>query len=163
LGVDAFERIAATLSSPMIVVTTRAGDEVDGCLVGFSTQCSIDPVRYLVCLSKQNNTYRIALDAATLVVHMLHDTADDRALARLFGEVTGREVDKVSACACEEGPDGVPVLTTCDWFAGKIVERVDVGDHVGFVIEVVDGNARRTDTPWLGYVDVRDLDAGNPA
>ena len=82
---DAFEQIAATLSSPMIIVTTRAGDEVDGCLVGFSTQCSIDPTRYLVCLSKRNNTYRIARAASTLVVHMLHDDDDDRALARLFG------------------------------------------------------------------------------
>ncbi len=159
----AFEQIAATLSSPMIIVTTRAGDEVDGCLVGFSTQCSIDPTRYLVCLSKRNNTYRIALAASTLVVHMLHDDDDDRALARLFGEETGREVDKISACGCVAGPDGVPVLTTCDWFAGKIVDRVDLGDHVGFVLDVTGGETCRTDEPWLGFAAVRDLDAGNPA
>ena len=160
---DAFEQIAATLSSPMIIVTTRAGDEVDGCLVGFSTQCSIDPTRYLVCLSKRNNTYRIARDASTLVVHMLHDDDNDRALARLFGEETGREVDKISACGCVEGPDGVPVLTTCDWFAGKIVDRIDLGDHVGFVLDVDQGAACRTDERWLGFADVSDLDAGNPA
>jgi flavin reductase (DIM6/NTAB) family NADH-FMN oxidoreductase RutF len=160
---EAFEQIAAALTSPMIIVTARHGDEIDGCLVGFSTQCSIDPTRYLVCLSKQNNTFRIALDASTLVVHMLHDNDDDRALARLFGEETGREVDKFSACVWDTGPDHAPVLPTCDWFAGKIVDRVDLGDHVGFVLAVGDGDATRTGEPWLGYAAVRDLDAGNPA
>jgi flavin reductase (DIM6/NTAB) family NADH-FMN oxidoreductase RutF len=160
---DAFEQIAAKLTTPMIIVTARAGDESDGCLVGFSTQCSIDPTRYLVCLSKENNTYRIALDAPTLVVHMLHDDDNDRALARLFGEKTGREVDKITTSGCGAGPDGVPVLTTCDWFAGKIVDRVELGDHVGFVLDVTHGNARRTDEPWLGFAALRDLDAGNPA
>jgi len=55
------------------------------------------------------------------------------------------------------------VLTTCDWFAGKIVDRVELGDHVGFVLDVTHGNARRTDEPWLGFAALRDLDAGNPA
>jgi flavin reductase (DIM6/NTAB) family NADH-FMN oxidoreductase RutF len=161
--IDAFEQIAATLNSPMIIATTRAGREVDGCLVGFSTQCSIDPTRYVVCLSKRNKTYRLALDATTIVVHMLHDADDDRALAELFGEETGREVDKISACRSVDGPDGVPVLATCDWFAGTIIDRVDLGDHVGFVLDITDGQARRTDEPWLSFEAVRDLDAGNPA
>ena len=66
---EAFEQIAAGLTSPMIIVTARHGDEIDGCLVGFSTQCSIDPTRYLVCLSKRNNTYRIALCATSVFVY----------------------------------------------------------------------------------------------
>jgi flavin reductase (DIM6/NTAB) family NADH-FMN oxidoreductase RutF len=162
-GIDAFEDIAATLGSPMVIVTARAGDERAGCLVGFSTQCSIDPTRYLVCLSKTNHTYRVARDAASLVVHVLHDAADDRALARLFGENTADEVDKFSRCEWEAGPDGVPVLPTCDWFSGRIVNRTDLGDHVGFIIEPVVGSATRTDEDHLGFAEVRHLDAGKPA
>ena len=56
MACDEFEQIAKTLDSPMIVVATRAGDDMDACLVGFSTQCSIIPTRYLVCLSKKNRT-----------------------------------------------------------------------------------------------------------
>lgn len=37
----------AELDYPMLIVTTRSGGELDGCLVGFSTQCSIDPARFL--------------------------------------------------------------------------------------------------------------------
>ena len=57
----------------------------------------------------------------------------------------------------------MPTLTTCDWFAGRILDRVDLGDHVGFVLEITGGNATRADEPWLDFVQVRDLDAGNPA
>jgi hypothetical protein len=46
------------LDHPMVVVTTRAGNERAGCLVGFATQVSIGPPRFLVGLSKRNRTYR---------------------------------------------------------------------------------------------------------
>jgi len=163
MGGDAFDRIAASVDPPMVIVTTRAGDEMDGCLVGFSTQCSIDPVHYLVCLSTANRTYEIARRASTLVVHMLHDDGGDRALARLFGEETGREVDKFAECDWQPGPDGVPVIGSCDWFGGPIVGRVDLGDHVGFALDVQVGRAVRTSDPYLGLSAVRGLDAGNPA
>jgi flavin reductase (DIM6/NTAB) family NADH-FMN oxidoreductase RutF len=160
---DAFERIAASLDTPMVIVTTRAGDEMDGCLVGFTTQCSIDPTHYLVCLSTANRTYEIAKRASTLVVHMLHDDGRDRSLARLFGENTARDVDKLAECNWAPGPNGVPVIRSCDWFGGPIVGRVNLGDHVGFVVDVQFGNALRTSERYLGFTAVRDLNAGNPA
>ena len=107
---SAFDDISAALTPPMVIVTTRFGDEVDGCLVGFTTQCSIDPQRYLVCLSVTNRTYELAQHASTLVVHMLHDTPSDHALASLFGEHTARDTDKLARCDWTPGPDGVPVL-----------------------------------------------------
>jgi len=160
---SAFERIAAAVDPPMVIVTARAGDEIDGCLVGFSTQCSIEPTRYLVCLSKANRTYDIARNASVLVVHMLHDDPVGMWLARLFGETSAYETDKLSMCAWEEGPEGTPVVAGCDWFAGPIRNRVDLGDHVGYTLDVTDGKTNSSREPYLGYAGVRDLDAGNPA
>jgi flavin reductase (DIM6/NTAB) family NADH-FMN oxidoreductase RutF len=160
----AFGRIASTTASPMVIATTRAGDDADGCLVGFATQCSIDPVRFLVCLSNANRTYDIARHASTVVVHVLHDAPHDRRLARIFGEETSFEADKLAECAWDAGPDGVPVLRGLDWFAGRILDQVDLGDHSGFVLAVgSDGRAARVHEPPLTFVDVRMLDAGNPA
>ena len=159
---SAFDEIAATSTSRMTIVTTRAGDEMDGCLVGFSTQCSIDPVRQLVCLSVKNRTYELARVATHLVVHPLHDAAHDRALARLFGEHTARDMDKFAQCGWTEGPSGVPILVGLDWFAGPVVERFDVGDHVAHVVDVTAGSAPRSHEPWLMLRDVLDLDPGNP-
>jgi flavin reductase (DIM6/NTAB) family NADH-FMN oxidoreductase RutF len=158
---DAFEQISATLDTPMAIITVRRGDEMEGCLVGFGTKCSIDPPRYLVCLSKANRTYQVARKAPTIVVHMLHDAEHDRILASLFGEETGFETDKFPQCEWEPGPDDVPVLAGCDWFGGPVVARVDLGDHVGFVLDVEFGSAPRAAERYLGSASVKHLEAGN--
>ncbi len=135
-----FEELVGQLDYPMFVVTTAVGDEQAGCLVGFATQASIDPPRFLVGLSRRNRTFRLARRAEVLVVHFLPDDAED--LAELFGGQTGDEVDKFARCEWEPGADGAPVLTRLDhWFAGRILERVDVGDHVAFLLEPIEGEA----------------------
>jgi flavin reductase (DIM6/NTAB) family NADH-FMN oxidoreductase RutF len=159
---DAFEECVAGLDYPMFVVTVASAGEKAGCLVGFSTQCSIDPVRYGVCISKRNHTAEVAASAEMMAVHVLRP--DDEPLARLFGELTADEVAKFDACAWHLGPGQVPVLDRCDWFAGRIGQRVDVGDHVLHVLDVIDaGEASRTASGQLGFQAVRAFEAGHDA
>jgi flavin reductase (DIM6/NTAB) family NADH-FMN oxidoreductase RutF len=161
-GSAAFEAIAGRLTYPMYVVTAAAGDEADGCLVGFTTQCSIDPLRMLVCLSEQNRTYRIAVDASHLGVHLLD--RDDKERAALFGGETGDEVDKLAAVAWHPGPGGVPVLDKVPgWYVGAVIERIPLGDHTGFVLDPVTGHASDGDWSYLDFNQVADLDPGHPA
>ena len=68
-------RLVSALDYPMFIVTVAAGDERAGCLVGFATQCSIDPPRFLVCISDKNRTFRVARDADTMVVHLVPEEA----------------------------------------------------------------------------------------
>jgi flavin reductase (DIM6/NTAB) family NADH-FMN oxidoreductase RutF len=124
------------LDYPMFIVTASAGGERSGCLVGFATQCSIDPRRFLVCLSDKNRTFRVAQDASVLVVHVVPEGAEE--LASLFGSETGDEVDKFARCAWTPGPSGAPVLDDCgNWFAGRVLERLPAGDHWAFLLEPV--------------------------
>jgi flavin reductase (DIM6/NTAB) family NADH-FMN oxidoreductase RutF len=159
---DILARVASSVDPPVMIVTAASDRRADGCLVGFTTQCSIDPLRYLVCLSKENRSFEIALRSRALCVHVLHATEDDRALARLFGEETGFEVDKLAQCGWSAGPLGVPTLDGCDWFSGPVVDRFDLGDHVGFTIEVTDADLQRLDEERLSYSDVKGLTPGNP-
>jgi flavin reductase (DIM6/NTAB) family NADH-FMN oxidoreductase RutF len=157
-----FERIVTKLDYPMFVVTVAAGGDRSGCLVGFAAQTSIHPARFLACISKNNHTFRVADRAEVFVVHALRQS--DLDLAHLFGEKTGDEVDKFSRCAWEEGPDDTPVLVRCDWFAGRVIDRIDGGDHVGFLLDVLDdGRAEHVDEPQLGFQAVRNFDPGHPA
>jgi flavin reductase (DIM6/NTAB) family NADH-FMN oxidoreductase RutF len=158
---DPFTRIVSSLDYPMFVVTTSDGRERSGCLVGFATQGSIDPRRLLVGLSKNNHTYRVAQSARTLVVHVLRE--DQEQLARLFGEQTGDEVDKFARCTWHDGPDGVPVLDNSDWIAGRIIDRVDLGDHEGHLLDVIDAGNDHPGGRQLGYQRTKDLDAGHEA
>lgn len=158
---DAFDTIMGELDRPMMIVTASAAGERSGCLVGFGTQASIDPGRYTVQLSKANHTYGVALRADVMAVHF--PTVDDRDLAALFGSLTGDEVDKFARCAWHDGPFGAPVLEGVGrWFVGRVIDRIDTGDHVAFVLDPVAAAAG----PWgrqLGLQDVRDLDPGHPA
>jgi flavin reductase (DIM6/NTAB) family NADH-FMN oxidoreductase RutF len=158
---DAFETLAARLDYPMLIVTTAADGERAGCLVGFSTQCSIDPPRYLVCLSDKNHTYRVALRASTLAVHF--PSKAHRSLSELFGEQTGDEVDKFQRCTWEPGPDGVPLLTDCpDRVVGRIIERQAVGDHTAFVL-AIDQASVGPDEGFLPFTAVSDMEPGHEA
>ena len=126
--------LVSELDYPMFIVTVAAGGQRAGCLVGFTTQCSIDPPRFLVCLSDKNRTFRVARDAAVMVVHLVPRHAGE--LAELFGARTGDEVDKFEHCAWSAGPEGTPVLGECgNWFAGRILDRVEGGDHRVFLLE----------------------------
>jgi flavin reductase (DIM6/NTAB) family NADH-FMN oxidoreductase RutF len=135
-----FTSLMGELDYPMFIVTTVAGDdgERSGCLIGFATQISIKPPRFLAGLSEKNKTFRVAQRAGHLGIHFVPDDGTGEALAELFGSETGDEVDKFSRCAWHEGPGGVPVLDELpNWFVGRIVERVDGGDHTAFILEPV--------------------------
>jgi flavin reductase (DIM6/NTAB) family NADH-FMN oxidoreductase RutF len=131
-----FDTIVGHLEYPMFIVTARSGEERLGCLVGFATQASIDPPRFAVCLSHTNRTYRRARDAGLFAVHCVPAGAAD--LAELFGGQTGDDVDKFARCAWHDGPGAVPLLDACEnWFVGRVIGRVDAGDHDLYVLEPV--------------------------
>jgi flavin reductase (DIM6/NTAB) family NADH-FMN oxidoreductase RutF len=137
---DAFEGVVGDLEYPMFIVTARAGDEPLGCLVGFTTQSSIDPPRFIACLSHNNRTYRLGKDARVLGVHAVPADAGD--LAELFGGETGDEVDKFARVSWHAGPEGVPILDRCaNWFAGRVLARWGAGDHDAFLLEPLAGGS----------------------
>jgi flavin reductase (DIM6/NTAB) family NADH-FMN oxidoreductase RutF len=138
---DAFTTIVGRLDYPMFVATTiGSGGERAGCLVGFATQASIDPSRFLVCVSDKNRTYRVLEGAGALALHVVPEDAGD--VVELFGGETADDTDKFDRCAWREGPEGLPILERCpSWFAGRILERHRLGDHVGHLVEPFAGEA----------------------
>jgi flavin reductase (DIM6/NTAB) family NADH-FMN oxidoreductase RutF len=149
------------LDYPMFIVTAAAGGERAGCLVGFATQCSIDPVRFIVCLSDKNRTFRVAGDARILVVHLVPERAEH--LAKLFGSETGDEVDKFARCSWQPGPEGTPVLDDCgNWFAGRILDRFEVGDHWAFLLEPLRGGDSAGESAFT-FQEARWIEPGHEA
>lgn len=156
-----FDRFLSGLDYPMFVVTTFDGLERSGCLIGFATQCSIDPPRMLVCLSVANHTLRVAEGADYLGVHVLDRR--EHPLAELFGGTTGDDIDKFAECAWQPGPSGVPLLEDCpQHMVGRILQRMPLGDHVGHLLEPVLVSGADDVAP-LSYDDAKNIDAGHPA
>ena len=161
-GTDAFEKLVALLNYPMYVVTAHADGIWAGCLVGFASQTSINPPRFLVGLSKRNHTYRVALDATHLAVHLFdHEHLDT---VELFGGQTGDTINKFERCSWHRGPAQMPILDdAAAWFVGKILDRFSLGDHVGHLLGPVDGRPPQELSRWVSFGDVRDLQPGHEA
>ena len=157
---SSFNAVVGQLEYPMFIVTARAGAEPLGCLVGFTTQTSIDPPRFLVCLSHQNRTYRKGRDSMLLAVHCVPADAGD--LAELFGGETGDDVDKFARCAWHEGPGGVPLLDGCDiWFVGRVMTRIDAGDHDAFLLDPIEASGG--EQADFTFHRAKRIDPGHPA
>jgi flavin reductase (DIM6/NTAB) family NADH-FMN oxidoreductase RutF len=156
-----FNALVGDLDYPMFIVTACTAAERAGCLIGFATQTSIDPSRFLVCLSHSNRTYRVALEAEHLGVHLV--PADRPELAELFGGQTGDRVDKFSWTRWHPGPGGVPILDACrNWFVGRVLTRVEAGDHDAFLLEPIAGEAG-TPSADFTFHRAKRIEAAHPA
>jgi flavin reductase (DIM6/NTAB) family NADH-FMN oxidoreductase RutF len=165
---DPADAITSSADYPLYVVTACTGDDRGsgggdrgGCIVGFATQCSIEPVRFLICISKVNRTFAVAERAQSLGLHLLG--SDQKEMASLFGETTGDTTDKFAHLSWSRGVTGVPILAECAaWVEGSILGHFDVGDHEAFLIEVVDGGPGSHAGRFM-LRDGPDLEAGHPA
>ena len=158
----ALAELTARADSALTIVTTAPDGEPSGCLVGFHSQCSIEPWRYAVWLSKANHTYRRALLADHLAVHLVGSADHD--LAAHFGSETGDEVDKFAAVAWAPGAGGAPLLERLpNRFVGRRLDVLDTGgDHVCLVLEPVTVDVAGAFTP-LRLSGVDDITPGHPA
>lgn len=135
---SAYQRLIEPVDPVAVIVTCASGTERAGCLVTFSSPCSIDPPRYAVWLSHRNRTYRVALETDELLVHLL--THADLPLAEYFGGVTGMREDKFARVPWTEY-QGLPRLETQGgWLRGRVLSRGpgrdETGaDHTCFVLE----------------------------
>ncbi|HEX4244809.1 MAG TPA: flavin reductase family protein, partial [Acidimicrobiales bacterium] len=157
---DAIASLVSRLDYPLFVVTVSSSEERSGCLVGFVTQCSIQPPRYLVCISKENHTFDVSRKATALALHLLG--RDQHHVASVFGEETGDDVDKFAQVSWTDGVTGSPVLSECAaWMEGAIIDRVDVGDHVACLVDPVAGGLGSHDGQFT-LSDAGDLEPGHP-
>jgi flavin reductase (DIM6/NTAB) family NADH-FMN oxidoreductase RutF len=159
---EAFDRLVAMLDYTMFVVTTQANGHASGCLVGFATQTSLRPPRFLVGISRRNHTFGVACQSEHLAVHVL--TRREVELARLFGGQTGDEINKFEHCSWHSGPAGMPILDDAvAWFVGKTLNRIDVGDHVGYLLGPIAVHAAEVFDDLVRFSDVNDIEPGHEA
>jgi flavin reductase (DIM6/NTAB) family NADH-FMN oxidoreductase RutF len=164
---ESFDDLMLMLDAPVFVVTTQADGHPAGCLIGFATQAGVEPPRFLVGIAKGNHTSGVASRSEYLAVHLL--ARRQHALAELFGGETGSEINKFDRCSWRAGPNGMPILDEAvAWFVGRTVNRVDVGDHVAYVLEPVEVWAPESSEELLYLSDADDIlddddeDGGHP-
>jgi flavin reductase (DIM6/NTAB) family NADH-FMN oxidoreductase RutF len=143
--IETFDELVGRLNYPMFMVTVAGERERDGCLVGFTTRSSVDPPRFIVCLSDKNRTFRIGRDTDVMVVHLV--PADALELAELFGSCTGDEVDKFERCGWSPGPESTPPRAM----------RVPCTSKIPLYGERIGAGGGSSPCPYVEVADCRDF------
>ena len=131
-----------------------------GCLIGFATQASIDP-RASSSACRTRTAPTASAEAELLAVHFVPEEAEE--LAELFGGETGDEVDKFERCAWRPGPGRHAAARRLpNRFVGRVLERIDAGDHDAFLLEPVLAE-RGTDADEFTFHRAKRIEPGHEA
>ena len=160
---EAFEKLVSLLDYPMFVVTTRAGDEPAGCLVGFASSGE-HPAAAVPRRTVETQSH---LPGGRGCEPSCGPLDQSGGTANWPGCSAARPATGLTNSRGAHGiraRKGLPILDdAAGWFAGAVLSRYDVGDHVGFVLEPVAGSAPDKFEQLVTFSDVHDLDPGHEA
>lgn len=123
--------------SPVVVITSRRGEETNGQVAVTLVTSSIVPAvpRLVVGIWKGNHTHGFITESRKLVVHLLGK--EQTGLVRNFGFYSGRDRDKFSGVDRFRGKNGCPVLGDVHSYAEcSVINAMDGGDMTAFLASV---------------------------
>lgn len=130
------------IPSGVFVVTLSSGDRVNAYAAGWVVRVSEVPVMIQVAVWEENYSYELAKDAEHFVVHILEN--NQQAVARHFGQQSGRSMDKLAGYTSHPGKSGLPVLDNCvAHLECEVTFRHVFGDHIILIGKVIDSNIHR--------------------
>lgn len=135
-NVELFKEVMSRFPTGVTIVT---GAEATGNPVGFTANAvaavSLEPRLVLVCVDRSSASLEVLLRTGSFGLSVLR--ADQEALALRFADdVRDQRFDGLEVLATSLGP---PVLEAAlAWMSCRIWKRVEGGDHIVLIGEVVD-------------------------
>ncbi len=141
------------LSYGVFMLSTKAGDKVNGCITNTCMQVASNPVRVAISVLNTNYTCDLIKESGVFALSILDKTVTFESI-KYFGYQSGRDVDKMGGLVLPTDINGVPYMgwQTCAVISGKVVSSEDLGSHTLFIAEVVDAKVLNDNAP-LTYAD----------
>lgn len=130
----------------LFVATSRDDSGPAAGTINWISQSSFTPPLIMVAIKLDSALHRAITSSRSFIVHVVGRDQKDLATAFFRGaEVSG---DRLNGFLIESGPNGIPLLVDPPaWFACRVVNQVEGGDHTAFVAEVVDAGVRKDAEP----------------
>lgn len=127
-----------SLTYGLYIVTSRAGEHINGLTVNTVVQVALEPCLVTVAINKASFTNELIQQSGLFAVTVLEKETPLEFIGR-FGFRSGREVNKFDGLNYEVGETGVPLVTkhAIMVMEAKVREKVDCATHTLFVGEVV--------------------------
>jgi flavin reductase (DIM6/NTAB) family NADH-FMN oxidoreductase RutF len=127
----------AALVHGVYVVTTKAGDKVNGMTASWVSQVSLKPLLVMVSIAPPRYTHDLIEESGIFALNVLTPAQVD--LGKRFGYKSGRKVNKFAGLEWTAAATGAPILPQAYAYLDcKLVDTFTAGDHTLFVGEVVD-------------------------
>jgi flavin reductase (DIM6/NTAB) family NADH-FMN oxidoreductase RutF len=127
----------AALVHGVYVVTTKAGDKVNGMTAAWVSQVSIKPLLVMVSIAPPRYTHDLIKESGVFAINVLTTAQVD--LGKRFGFKSGRKVDKLAGLDWTTAITGAPILPQAYAYLDcKVAHAYAAGDHTLFVGEVKD-------------------------
>lgn len=141
------------LTYGVFLLTTKAGDKVNGCITNTCIQVANSPTRVAISVLNTNYTCDLIKESGIFALSLLDNTCTFQTIKH-FGFQSGRDVDKFDGLTLPTDVNGVPYLAwqTTAVISCKVLESTDLGSHTLFIAEVVDAKLLNDHAP-LTYAD----------
>lgn len=134
------EKALFALSYGLYIISSEHDGQVAGCVANTLHQVTASPVQLSITLHKDNRTEQLIeasgkFNAVVLTKEISMETVG------LFGFHSSVDTDKYGQVVHDLDSMGIPYLRehTASRFACKVVGKLDIGTHITFIGEVIEG------------------------
>lgn len=154
--VSNMKKATRKMSYGLYVVCSRKGDKLNGQVSNAAFQVTTNPTTLAISVNKENLTRECIDDSGHFTLNILG--TDNIRLVRRFGFRSGREFDKFKKLAHSFTEEGTPYLDdAAGWVSCRIIpeKTTEIGTHVIYVADVLDGDLRKEDVEAMTYAYYR--------
>jgi flavin reductase (DIM6/NTAB) family NADH-FMN oxidoreductase RutF len=125
----------------LYVVSSTNGTKLNGYISNTVFQVTSEPPQFAVASHKNNYTTEIIREGKVFAISILkQDYHPD--IIGTFGYRSGRDIEKFANFKYTKGKTGSPILLqdTVGWLDCEVVSEVDLGTHILFIGNLIDGD-----------------------
>lgn len=145
-----------SLSYGLYIVSAHAKGRKNGYVANTAFQVTATPPQLAISCNKDNFSAGIIQESGFFSLSVLEKNAS-KEIINLFGYKSGKSEQKFNKIKHFDTSNGTPVVTEdcVAWFECKVVKTLDVGTHILFVGEVLDGNLMDEEKEPITYAHYR--------
>ena len=147
---DLYRDLIGRFATGVTVVTTNVGGRLHGMTASAVCSLSLDPLQLLVCVDRQSNCFGQMQQAEVFGISIL--AADQEEISNLFARTTAPTEGSLLGVDYRLGSLGAPLVEgALAHLECRIAERLDGGDHIIVIGDVVAGAKVRDAEPLLFF------------
>ena len=135
---DQLSAALGRIPSGLFIVTIRTEEWETGMLASWIQQCSFQPPLVSIAIARSRWTLESLHERAAIAINVLAE--GEKAMLAHFGKGFDRQSPAFEGLEIERFPESAPCLLAAHaYLDGRFVKRVETGDHILVISEIVGG------------------------